>query len=482
MTVTPATLQALEPALRAELARRRLSDFMGAMLPSYQSARHTVALCEHLEALEAREIRRLIVLAPPRHSKSTHVAQAFPAWYLGRRPSESVIVSSYSAELAEAHSRRARSYVADPKFPFATRIASDSSAVNRWATTEGGGLIAAGVGGGLTGHGADLFVCDDPVRDREAADSPTIRESTWLWWTQTAVTRLQPDAVILLTMTRWSEADLAGRILNAPGADEWTLLRMPALAEEDDALGREEGAALWPSWFDREHLLRLRAEIGERAFAALYQGSPTSDKGGVFRREWMQGRYSERPRGPLRVVQSIDSAFKVGVAHDYSVVATWASDGVFYYLLDVLRQRLEFPELLAAIRSQAAAHEPSTILIEDSAAAQSALQVLRRESQLPLVGVAASGSKISRAEGVSPLFEAGKVLLPEQAPAWRDLWIEEHVSFPASRHDDMVDTTSLALERLRRGGGVAAQASSGGDNSLVSAFPTWEPVGFNDAF
>ncbi len=242
MTVSPETLA---PLLQAELARRRLGDFLATLLPSYQAAAHTRLLCEHLERLEAREIRRLIVLAPPRHSKSTHVAQAFPAWYLGRRPSESVIVASYSAELAEAHSRRARGYVADPRYPFETRIAADSSAVNRWATTDGGGLIAAGVGGGLTGHGADVLVVDDPVRDREAADSPTIRESTWRWWSEVALTRCQPGAVILLTQTRWHQDDLAGRILNAPGADEWTLLRMPALAEEEeDPLEREEGEAL----------------------------------------------------------------------------------------------------------------------------------------------------------------------------------------------------------------------------------------------
>ncbi|MEJ7790781.1 MAG: phage terminase large subunit [Gaiellaceae bacterium] len=479
MTVSPETL---EPLLRAELARRRLSDFMGALLPSYQSAAHTRALCEHLEALEAREIRRLIVTEPPRHGKTIHCSQALPAWYLGRRPDEHVILASYAAELAESNSRRARNLVVDPRYPFETSVASDSSAVNRWATSQGGGLIAAGVGGGITGFGADLLIVDDPVKGREEADSPTIRESTWRWWTEVALTRLQPNAVVLIAMTRWSKDDLVGRVLASPGAGEWTVLALPALATEDDPLGREEGEALWSEWFDEAHLLRLRAEIGERAFSALYQGSPTPEKGGIFRREWMQGRYSERPRGPVRIVQAVDSAFKTGVSNDYSVVATWASDGVYFYLLDVWRARVEFPELVGAIRAQASIHGPSTILIEDTAAGQSAIQELRRSSQLPIVAVKATGTKVSRADSVSPLFEAGKVLLPEQAPAWRDLWIEEHVSFPASRHDDMVDTTSLALERLRRGGGVAAQASSGGDNGLVSDFPSWTPVAFNDAF
>lgn len=319
-------------------------------MPSYQPARHTVALCEALEALEAREIRRLIVTMPPRHGKTLHASQALPAWYLGRRPSESVILASYAAELAESNSRRARGFVTDPRFPFATNVAADSSAVNRWATSAGGGLIAAGVGGGITGFGAHLLIVDDPVKGREEADSAAIRESTWRWWSEVALTRLQPGAVVLIAATRWHQDDLVGRVLNSSGADEWKLLSLPALADDDDALGRYEGEALWPGWFDEEHLNRLRSEIGERAFSALYQGSPTSERGGVFRREWLAGRYAEPPRGPFRIVQAVDSAFKT-YCGSLSVMGRQPVDALALHLAG--RKRVDEP--LGALAAHTAA-------------------------------------------------------------------------------------------------------------------------------
>jgi predicted phage terminase large subunit-like protein len=444
---------------RHELARRRLGDFLGELLPRYERPAHATRLVEHLEALEAREIQRLMVTMPPRHGKTLHVSQALPAWYLGRHPSEHVILASYAAELAEHNSRRARGFVLDPRWPFPdVSVSAASAAVGRWNTTGGGGCIAAGVGGGITGFGANLLVVDDPVKGREEADSVAIRESIWRWWTEVALTRLQPGAVVLLTQTRWHEDDLAGRVLNGPGAADWTVLSLPALAEESDAIGRAEGEALWPDWFSADHLESLRMELGERAFAALYMQRPTSERGGIFRREWLAGRYARLADG-LRVVQAVDSAFKTGVANDWSAIATWATDGAWYYLVDVWRRKVEFPDLVRAIQSQAEAHSPEAVLIEDTAAGQSAIQELRRHTGLPVVAVKAGSSKVARAEAVSPLFEAGKVLLPEQSPAWLSAWVEEHVSFPTGRHDDMVDTTSIALGRLRSfsraGGGVA---------------------------
>jgi predicted phage terminase large subunit-like protein len=446
-------LGAVAPLARAELGRRRLVDFAALLVPGYERAAHLDLLADHLEALERRDISRLAIFAPPRHSKSLHVAQLFPAWYLGRRPRESVIVASYSTELAEAHSRRARGFLLDPRWPFDVRVSAESAAVGRWHTNESGGVIAAGILGGLTGHGSDLLVCDDPVRDREAADSEAIREATWRWWLQVALTRLQPGAVVALVQTRWHEDDLAGRILSSPGAGEWTVLSLPALAEEGDALGRVEGEALWPEWFPAGRLEAVRRELGERAWQALYMQSPTVERGGIFERGWMSGRYSRLPEG-VRVVQSVDSAFKTGVSSDWSVIATWAADAAFFFLVDVWRRRVEFPDLLRGIRAEAERHGPGVVLIEDSASGQSALQQLRRESALPVVAVKATASKISRAEAVSPLFESGRVLLPEVSPPWLGPWVEEHVGFPAGRFDDQVDTTSLALDRLRsRGSG-----------------------------
>jgi predicted phage terminase large subunit-like protein len=443
---------------RMALAFSGLGDFISLMVPGYEQPAHVRAICEHLEALERRDLRRLIVTMPPRHGKTLHMSQGFPAWYLGRRPSEHVILASYGAELAEGNSRRARSFVADTNWPFETQLSPESAAVGRWHTTDGGGVIASGVHGALTGFGADLLVIDDPLKDREEADSEVIRERGWRWLTEVAFTRLHKDAVVLLGMTRWHEDDLVGRVLDASGADAWTVLSLPAIAEEGDALGRTEGEPLWPDRYGIDALTEQRETMGSRAFTALYQQRPTPDTGATFQRQWMNGRYTRLPEG-MRTVQAVDSAFKTGVANDYSVIATWATDGRFYYLIDVWRDRVEFPDLVHAIKTAADTHDPQAILIEDTAAGQSAIQALQRDTNLPIVPAPAKGSKISRAEAVSPLFEAGKILLPQQSPHWLTEWVEEHVAFPTGKHDDQVDTTSLALDRLREnhrvGGGVA---------------------------
>jgi predicted phage terminase large subunit-like protein len=472
-----APLHAVAPLAQAELARRRLADLLALLLPSYERAAHLDLLAEHLEALDRREIVRLLVQMPPRHGKTLHVSQAFPAWWLGRHPADSIILASYAAELAEANSRRARGFLLDQRWPFPdVRVSPESGAVGRWNTTGRGGLIAAGVGGGLTGFGADLLVVDDPVKDRAEADSEAVRESIWKWWTEVALTRLQPSAVVLLTMTRWHEDDLAGRILASPGAGEWAVLSLPALADENDRLGREEGEALWPAWFPADRLDALRTEIGTRAFLALYQQSPTSEEGSIFRREWLTGRYSELPRAGLRIVSGVDSSFGKGVASDFSAIVTVGADDRYLYVLDVARGRWEFSDLLGAIRREAAEWSPSAILVEDAASGQSALQELRRSTRLPIVAVRPQGTKIARAESVSPLFESGRVLLPTQAPAWRDELIEELASFPTGRHDDMTDALVYALDRVR--------GSGAGRPPIVGGSPRerddWTPEGSLD--
>lgn len=177
-------------------------------------------MCNLLERLERRERDRAIVEIPPRCGKSLHCSQAFPAWYLGRHPDHQVILASYTAERAEDNSRAVRRFMQDPHYPFPVRVSKSSSSVGRWHTTAGGILIAEGVGGGLTGFGAHLLVIDDPVKDREEADSHIMRERAWSWFTEVAMTRLMPGGIVLLVMTRWHEDDLAGRILNSPWADK----------------------------------------------------------------------------------------------------------------------------------------------------------------------------------------------------------------------------------------------------------------------
>ena len=420
--------------LKAEAARRWLAPFCSLMDPSYSPARHTAVICSHLEALERGEITRLAMFMPPRHSKTYHVSQRFPAWYLGRNPDHQVIISSYGAELAESNSRVVRNLLGDQRYPFDVRVASDSAAVGRWGTDQKGVVIAAGVGGAMTGFGAHLLVIDDPVRSREDADSEVYRERAWEWYTDVARTRLMPGGKIVLCQTRWHESDLAVRAVT----DRWTVVEMPAIGDD--------GHALWPEWFNADTLADIKQDIGSRAWNALYQQRPTAEEGGMFKRAWFKARYAEQPRLPY-VILSVDSAFKTGVMNDYSVIATWGSDGTNYYVLDVWRDRVEFPELKQAILSQAARQKPQGIYIEDTAAGQSIIQELHRDTHLPIIPVKVTAAKEARAAAVTPICEALKVKLPLGA-SWVDEWINEHAAFPTGAHDDMVDTTSIALAKL----------------------------------
>lgn len=451
--LSPEQERALPWAAGIVLAQRSLSDFCVWIDSSYEPADHTRLLCQSLEAVERGDVKRLAVFMPPRHSKTYHVSERFPAWYLGRHPERQVIIASYGAERAEDASRKARNLMSHERFPFPVKVADDSSAVNRWHTDKGGVVMAAGVGGAMTGFGAHLLIIDDPVKSREEADSEIFRERAWQWYTDVARTRLMPGGAVVLCQTRWHEDDLAGRILATSSAREWSVLNLPALAEDvRDPLARAPGAALWPAWYDERALSDVRADLGSRSWTALYQQRPNADEGGMFKRAWFTRRWSERPANLMTCV-SVDSAFKTGVANDYSVVAMWGTDGIDYFLLNMVRARVEFPELVMMITGQYAEHRPHAVLIEDTASGQAAIQMIRRSSGMPILPIKVTASKEARAAAVSPLCEAGKVVLPLGAP-WVDEWIDEHASFPTGRHDDMVDTTSMALARLSQMGGT----------------------------
>lgn len=435
MTVDQDAIDTVAHGARIVLAERRLSHYCALMDPSYVSARHTQRICHELERLERGETDRLAIFMPPRHGKTMHVSQRFPAWYLGRNPSHQLIIASYGAELAEANSRAVRNQLTDDRYPFAVQVASDSAAVNRWGTTAGGVVIAAGVGGAMTGFGAQLLLIDDPVKGREEADSETYRERAWQWYTEVARTRLMPGGKIVVCQTRWHEDDLSGRILaSSPG--RWHVLDMPAL--DDD------GNALWPGWFSAETLAEIRQDIGDRAWQALYQQRPTAAEGGMFKRAWFTSTYTARPR--LRaVVVGVDSAFKTGSANDYSAAMIIGTDGIDYYALDLWEDRVEFPELLGQLTS--ISQGLSAYAIEDTAAGQSAIQVLRRVSAVPVLPVKVTASKQARAQAITPIIEAGKLKLPARA-AWTERFINQMCSFPTGQHDDMVDACVLAISTL----------------------------------
>lgn len=440
---------------REELARRSFSDFCRRMSgDAYEQPPHVLMLCQYLEAVERREITRLIVEMPPRSSKSTHVSRLFPAWWIGRNPSSQIIVASYADLLATDHGRYVRDLMMRDVYPFATELRHDSRAAGRWETTDGGRLLAVGVGSGLTGHGGHLGVIDDPVKDRQEADSELVRANTWSWYQDVFRTRIMRDGVIVLLGTRWHEDDLIGRVLNSAGAADWTRLSLPYLAEEHDLLGRAPGQPL--DVFGDVPSVE-KGEISSRGFAALYQQRPAPAEGGTFKRAWLQRRYATLPGSTLRplpdrsqnwrVEQYIDTNLKEGVASDYSVIATWGTDGISYYLLDVWRRQCDYPTLRQAVEEQYWQHRPRTVVVENRSNGLPLVQDLRQRTPIPVVAIDPKGSKEIRADAVTPLFESGHVVLPEAAP-WLEPWMAEHLAFPAGAHDDQVDTTSMALYRL----------------------------------
>ena len=307
---------------------------------------------------------------------------------------------------------------------------------------------SAGVGGGITGMGGEYIIIDDPVKNREEADSATYREKVYNWYTSTLYTRLEKDGCILLTLTRWHEDDLAGKLLKASedGADQWTILELPAICEEPikpyDI--RREGEALWKWKYDEAALSKMKATVGSRDWAALYQQHPTPGEGGTFKREWWN-YYKVLPSGLYDYVQSWDCTFKDAQSSDYVVGQVWARKGSSRYLLDQVRGRMSFTETIRAVRSLSAKW-PQAVrkLIEDKANGTAVIDVLRKE--LPgLVPVEPEGGKIVRANAVTAVVEAGNVFLPDPSIApWVHDFVEEHALFPNGSNDDQVDAQSQA--------------------------------------
>lgn len=460
----------LREAARAECARRHLVDFQARMDRDYTRARHLDALADHLEAVDRRDLDKLIVCLPPRHGKSRTIAQDFVAWTLGRDPSQQIILASYGAELAEHHSRRAREMISDERYPFAdVQVDNTSRAADRWATNRGGLVRASGVGGSLTGFGAHLLIIDDAVKDIEAAESALIRESVWSWYSTVARTRLNARGAQVVVGTRWHDDDIIGRLLNSPGAHQWTTLIFPAIADEDDRLGRNVGEALWPQRFPLTSYPSVEAgELSSRQFSALYQQRPQSAEGSIFKRQWFEYRYDGgMPRSALpelmnpdspfsalvqraprvHTIMALDAASKTGISNDFSAIVVLASDGANIFVVDVVRRRVEFTDLLQLVLETQRKWSCERLVIEEASAGVAIVQTLRAHTNLPVIGIPPRSSKVARAEAASVAFECGRVKLPKHAP-WLDDFISEFLNFPVGRHDDMVDAFSYGIAAL----------------------------------
>lgn len=415
-------------------------------------------LCGHLEAVEAGIDDRLAATMPPRHSK-TWTAQAFISWCLGRHPDWQVIHATYAQEFADDLGRSVRNMLLDESyrevFPD-TIIRDDSSAVRRFHTTAGGVYVAVGVGGPVTGRGAHLLVIDDPIKNREDADSEAIRRQLWDWYTSVAYTRLMPGGRIAIIHTRWREDDLIGRVLKEHAHEDWAELSYPAILPD--------GSALWPERYDEEALARIKRTLPSRDWQALYMQRPVADEGGILKRNWWKRWEEDKPPACDHILISMDTAFSEKDSADYSAITVWGyfkskltpddtkakqkvSDNIM--LLDAWRDRVDYPDLRAKALAFIKKYKPDTMLIEKKASGQSLIQELRRQ-RVPVVAYQPDRDKTARAYAVQSVLESGAVWAPMKPFA--DMVIDECAAFPTGANDDLVDTTTQALLRFRGSG------------------------------
>lgn len=404
---------------------------------------------------------RLIITMSPQEGKSVRCSKWLPAWMLDCDPELRIVLASYADILSRRNGRVTRDVIADNPEVFDKAIREDLSAQNEWKL-EGheGGVFAVGVGGGLTGQPADRVIIDDPHKDRQDAESELMRDRVWDWWQDVVLSRLGATASVLVIMTRWHEDDLVGRLIERSG-DNWEVLNIPAECVDpaNDPLGRELGEFMVSArGRTREQWLKRKAEVGSRSWEALYQGHPTPTEGTIFLRKHVRFYDStERPwavtstgqhvvQGGGRLIQSWDMTFKDKKDSDWVVGQVWLRRGAEMWLLDQVRDRLSFTATCEAMRAMTVKW-PQALrkIVEDKANGTAVIDHLRREIS-GLVPVEPVGGKVSRAESVSPLWEAGNVRIPKDSVApWSDKYISEMASFPNGVNDDQVDATSQAL-------------------------------------
>ena len=458
--------------LKRKIARRSPADFAGMVSRGrWVMADHLDLLNRHLLDVAEGRTTRLLITMPPRHGKSEFASKWFPAWYLGTHPDRRIILASYGAQFAAQWGRKVRDILVEhgPRL-FDATIRRDTKAADAWEIAgHGGGMQTCGVGGPLTGKGADVLIIDDPVKNAAEANSETYRESTWDWYTSTAYTRLEPKGAVILIQTRWHEDDLAGRVLAQAKetGEPWTILNLPAIAGDGDQLDRKPGEALWPERYSVKDLEGIKGVLGSYQFSALYGQSPVPDDGGLFRRSWFRywsqavpGYYSLGPEGravradQCRRFGTVDLAFSEKKEADYTVIAAWAvtpwSDLI---LLDLHRERMDAPRLQPSIRAMVEKWGLDYIGIE-KVLGQSLVVHGARMDGLTVRSLIADVDKITRSIPAQVRMEAGQVYFPSGHP---DLTAIEHelLTFPRGTHDDIVDVVSYGAAEVQRFGPAA---------------------------
>ena len=454
-------LEELESRKGAERARTYFMEFVQRVWPNFIHGAHHVKMARAFERVANGTCKRLIINMPPRHTKSEVASYLLPAWFLGNFPHKKVIQTSHTAELAVGFGRKVRNLVDQDIykdiFP-SVELQSDSKAAGRWNTSKGGDYFAIGVGGAVTGKGADILIIDDPHSEQEAAlaeVNPEIYDKTYEWYTSGPRQRLQPGGAIVIVMTRWSKKDLTGQVLKAAAqrsGEEWEVIEFPAILPS--------GNPLWPEFWSIKELEALRTELPNQKWMAQYQQNPTSDSAAIVKREWWQLWEEDHPPQCEFVLQSWDTAFEKHNRADYSACTTW---GVFYQedkggimqaniiLLNAFRKRMEFPELKRKAIEESREWEPDSIIIEKKATGAPLIYEMRAMG-IPVQEFTPSkgNDKISRLNAVSDLFASGRVWMP--GTHWAEEVVDEVASFPGGDHDDYVDSVSMALMRFRKGG------------------------------
>jgi len=444
-----------------ENCQNNFMDFAHKVWPGFIDGAHHAKMARAFERVANGEIKRLIINMPPRHTKSEFASYLLPAWFLGKFPKKKVIQTSHTAELAVGFGRKVRNLVDSDVyksiFP-GVGLQSDSKAAGRWATNEGGDYFAIGVGGAVTGKGADILIIDDPHSEQEAALSetnPEIYDKTYEWYTSGPRQRLQPGGSIIMVMTRWSKKDLTGQVLKAAAqrsGENWEVIEFPAILPS--------GKPLWPEFWSIDELEALHQELPNAKWMAQYMQQPTSDVSAIIKREWWQWWEEDHPPYVNFIIQSWDTAFLKTQRSDYSACTTW---GIFdrpddrgvnqanIILLNSFKRRMEFPELKKVAYEQYKDWSPDSIIIEAKASGAPLVAEMRAMG-IPVQDFtpSAGNDKVARLNSCADIFASGRVWVPRTS--WAEEVVEEIASFPSGEHDDLVDSTSQAIIRFRKGG------------------------------
>lgn len=452
------------------LWRMSPAGYIAKFEPTWSLPKHIRLMSKEIRNAVARAkatqtTERVIITLPPRHAKSETSSHYTPLWFLDLFPEDKVLFASYEATYASEWGWKVRESIIRHSADLRVRIDPSFGSRSAWYTTAGGGMFTAGIGGSFTGRGATgLFIIDDPFKNFADAHSDVKREAVWNWYLSTAFTRVEPGCVILIVMTRWHEDDLVGRVVKhgVQIGQPWRVLNIPAMAEKvGDPLGRPPGVVIWPKVRSQEFMQGIKDTVGAYLWAGMYQQTPAPAAGGILKRKWWR-YYRDQPHRNLfdEIIQSWDMAFKGLDDSDFVVGQVWGRVGADKYLLDQVRQRLDFPATLEAVRNmtkrwpQAAAK-----YVEDKANGPAVIATLKKE--IPgLIPVEPNGTKEGRAYAVSPDIEAGNVFIPHpDNETWVDEFLGECSAFPNGSNDDQVDACTQALLEL----GAAMQGGFGVD-------------------